>query len=414
MKLVIKLAMRNVRRNIKSTLLNGLGITLSVLVLLFVFSLSQGIESQIVSRNVKFETGALSVSMDKKTASYNNKQEGDMMLKEIVSILDKDKDIADYSPRVYIPNSTVYHNNGSQTSQVRGMTEKELPLISEMFEIIEGNTEIANSKGIIISEATAEVLGLRLGNYCNLRVQTIDGSANLDEFVVKGIFRYTSMLNKFSIYMDYNEAKLLYHTNLPSKIIINSRDLDKAKDIKAGLLNQLGCTSYDVNQEVEYEGINVSSYLDHIGTAKTLSTINKYGMLSIAFFLIMISFIGIWSMQTENINERQREIGSLLSFGFKKSAVKLLVIYESFFISCLFFLIGLVIVVFSVLMINLQDGIYLGESASFAFGSTIVNPELTMTHIVTVFILAAVYPLIATVLSLQAIDKRKIIELVNN
>lgn len=137
-------------------------------------------------------------------------------------------------------------------------------------------------------------------------------------------------------------------------------------------------------------------------------------MLSMAFFLVLISFIGIWSMQTENVNERYREIGSLLSFGFKTSAVKRIFVYEILYISSLFFTIGFLIVLSIILFINSQNGIYLGDSASFAFGSTIINPILSWVHVLIIFFITMIYPLIATALSLMSINKRKIIVLLNN
>jgi ABC-type lipoprotein release transport system permease subunit len=414
MGLLLKFARRNVHRNIRSTVLNGLGIALSVFVLLLVFSISEGIESQIVSRNIKFEMGALSIVTDKKIASYNNEQEGNHLLEFINSILDKNENIVSYHPRMYIPNSNIYFEDNSQAMQIIGMTDPELPLIGEMLEILQGDTDIANNRGIVISDAVADILHVKTDDYCNLMVQTIDGSVNFDEFQVKGVFRYTSQLNKFSVYANYNDAKLLFHSNLPSRVIININSLDHAKNIKIDLLNQLGCENYEIDQEVECSGLKISSYLDHIGMAKTLSTFNRYGMLSLASFLIIISFIGIWSMQTENINERYREIGSLLSFGFKRNTVKLVFLYESLYISFIFFVLGFAIVLFVVLIINLNKGLYLGESASFAFGSTIVNPGLTIMHIVIVFITTVCYPFLATVLSLLTIDKKKIIELLNN
>ncbi|MDH6309368.1 putative ABC transport system permease protein [Dysgonomonas sp. PFB1-18] len=414
MGLFIKLAIRNVSRNIKSTLLNGLGITLSVFVLLLVLSVSQGIESQIVSRNIKFETGALSIAIDKKTASYENESQGNELLVNIYTTLDNNNFIVSYFPRIYISNSNIYFNDNSQAIQIVGMTEEELPLIGEMLEIVEGETDIVNSKGIIVSNAIANTLEVKTGDFCNLMVQTIDGSINLDEFMIKGIFHYTSQLNKFSVYANYSDAEFLYNCNLPSKIFINVNSLDKVKEIKVDLLNQLGCQNFEIDNEVEYNGIKISSYLDHLGMAKALSTFNRYGMLSIVFFLILISFIGIWSMQTENINERYREIGSLLSFGFKKKSVKQIFLYESIYISCIFFFLGLIIVLLAVFLIKLNKGIYLGESASFAFGSTIVNPELTFKHIYIVFTVAVIYPLLATILSLLTINKKKIIELLNN
>lgn len=414
MELFAKLAVRNVHRNMKSTLLNGIGITLAVIVLLFVFALAQGIESQIVTRNIRFETGAFTVVLDKKTASFNNENKGNVLFDQMIAFLSVHPLVGSYSFRVDLPSNNLYFNNTSQSVHVTGMTKQEIPLIGEMLEIQQGDTDIADTKGILISNAVAELLNLKIGDDCNLMSQTVDGSMNLEEFVVKGIFRYTSQLNKFGVYMDYEEAKKLYYANLPSRIIVNVKNLEGVKSLKQDFLKQLEYADPNAEGEIGYKGLKIASYLDYLGMAQALSNINRYGMLSIAFFLVLISFIGIWSMQTENVNERHREIGSLLSFGFKISSVKRIFIYEILYISSLFFGIGFLLVLFIILFINSQNGIYLGDSASFAFGSTIINPILSWKHVLFVFIITMIYPLIATVLSLMAINKRKIIELLNN
>lgn len=414
MMLFIKLAVRNVSRNIKSTLLNGIGISFSVAVLLFILSLSRGIESQIISRNIKFETGALSVVFDKKTASLQNKAEGDSLLKRLVSLMDNNKEISSYSFRIYPTNSLLYFNDKTQSVKIIGLSKPEIPLIKEILEITDGNTNISNqAKKVIISNGIADMYGIKAGDNCNLMLQSVDGTINIDDFIIEGIFRYTSQLNKYDVYMNYEEAKVLYNTNLPSKIVVNIHNLDKANNVKKYLVNKLACSTSNIEGEIECNGMTISSFKDHIGMAKALSGINKYGMLSIASFLVLISFVGIWSMQVENINERRKEMGSLLSFGFSCSSIKKIFLYESLYISILFFTIGFLLVLLSVLIINHQNGIYLGDSASFAFGSAIVNPILTVNDSLATFIVAIAYPLIATGLSLNAINRSKIIELLN-
>lgn len=414
MKLFVKLAIRNVHRNMKSTLLNGIGITLAVIVLLLVFSLSEGIETQIVTRNIRFETGALSVTLDKKTASFNNEEKGNALFEQMITFLTGHSQVTGYSLRVDLPSNNLYFNDNSQSVYVTGMSKQEIPLVEEMLEIQKGDTHITDTKGIIISNAVAESLNLDVGAYCNLMSQTLDGSMNLDEFIVKGIFRYTSQMNKWGVFMDYEEAKKLYYTNLPSRIIVNVKDLNEVTSLKQDFLKNLDYADPNEEGVIEYKGLKVASYLDSLGMAKTLSRINRYSMLSIASFLVLISFIGIWSMQTENVNERYREIGSLLSFGFKTVSVKKIFIYETLYISCLFYGAGLFVVYLLVSYINSQNGIYLGDSASFAFGSTVVNPILSWKHIIGVFIITIIYPFIATVLSLMALNKKKIVVLLNN
>lgn len=414
MKLFAKLAIRNVHRNIKSTFINGIGITLTVIVLLFVLSLSHGIESQIVSRNIRFETGAFSIALNKKTASFNNENEGNRLIEQITTFLTSHPQVTDYSFRTLLPSNSLYFDDNMESVHIVGMMKQEIPMIKEMLEIQKGDTDIINNKGIVMSNAIAELLNLEVGNDCNLMSQTIDGSMNLEEFTVKGIFRYTSQSNKFGVYMDYDEAKKIYYTNLPTLIIASVQDLNEVQSLKQDFFKHLGYRDANIDGEIEYKGLKVTSYLDHLGMAKTLSSINRYSMLSIAFFLILISFIGIWSMQAENVNERHKEVGSLLSFGFKISSVKRIFIYESLYISCLFFIAGFILAFLSILIINFQNGIYLGDAASFAFGSTIINPILLHKHVFAIFALTIIYPLIATVLALKAINKREIVTLLNN
>ena len=404
MGLFLKLSLRNVQRYIQSSLLNGTGIAFCVIVVLFIFSLSKGIESQIVSRTIKFETGAVTVDFKKKIAGLQNKSEGDSLFNRIITTLNENKAINHYSFRIYPSNTILYFGENTQRISIIGISEDEYSLIDEMLKITAGDSQLsADEKTILISSGLAELLGLKVGDDCNLMLQSIDGTINLDDFSVKGVFRYTSQMNKFSVYMNYNQAKQLYNCNLPSQIIIDLKQLDEADRIKQELSKQFQ------NQSVE-----VTSYGNHIGMAKTLSGFNKYGMSSIAFFLVLISFVGIWSMQVENIHKRQREIGSLLSFGFSRPAVKKIFLYESLIISILFFIVGFIVVYGSILWINSRDGIYLGDSASFAFGSAIVNPILMAKDVFITFFMVLIYPFIATAISLNLINKTNIIQLLKN
>lgn len=389
MNLFIKLAMRNVHRNMKSNLLNGLVISLTVFVVLAMLSLSKGIASQIVSRNIKFETGAVSITIDKKKAGWENQIAGDSLLRSIASALN-DKRIDSYVYRIYPHNSALYLSDNTQQINIKGMEAQEISLIGEMLEIVSGKVDLQEkAKTILISDGISESYHLQVGDDCNIMVESVDGTINLEEFTVTGIFQYTSQMNKNDVYMNYETAKQLYNCNLPSRILVGLANLDDAEAVKNDLKKALGYC----------KGLEITSYQDHMGLAKSLSSINKYGMLGLAFFLILISFVGIWSMQVENIREREREIETLSSFGFRNISIKKIFMYECVYISLLFFFVGLIIVCGLLLIINSQNGIFLGHQASFAFGSAVVNPLLTWQDIVLTALLAVTYPFIATLFS---------------
>lgn len=412
MQLLIKSAIRNVWRNMHSTLLNGIGITLSVVVLILIFSLSRGIEEQIVSRSIKFETGALMINFDEKTSSFDNVL-GDILMMQIVSTLENDTEISSYNYRIYPKKSMLYLNSKTQSINIIGLKEGELPQLAEMIKLLNGKVEFGDSKkGIFISNGIANEYNLKVGDECNIMSQSVDGSINLNDFIVTGIFRYTSQINKHNVYMEYEQSKELYNSNLPSKILINVQDIRKADELKSRIAKQLNCVCKSDNTSIcDCGGFEISSYKDHVGIAKTLSGFNRYGMLSIAVFLVLISFVGIWSMQIENIHDRSKEAGTLLSMGFPLRLVKKIFLYESVIISLVYYFTGILIVLIITSIINFQNGIYLGDNASFAFGSSIINPVLSIRDIINTFIIALIYPLLATLISLNALNKKSIINL---
>ncbi|HCM19635.1 MAG TPA: hypothetical protein DIC46_02440 [Porphyromonadaceae bacterium] len=406
----IKLAFRNVKRNRHSTVLNGVGIVLSVISLLFIFSLSRGIEEQIVSRNIHFETGAIMVDFDEKTSSFENLS-GDSLLRSITTTLNKNKEVCGYSFRMYPKKATLYLNDDTPSINVIGIAESELPLLSEILKLLQGNADFGNmKKGILVSNGIAEEYNLKIGDECNIMLQSVDGQINLNDFIITGIFRYTSQLNKSSVYMHYETTKELYNAHLPSKIIVNIHHLERAEEVKDSLIQQLGRIPAST-LELPREGFQITSYNDHVGMAKTLSGINRYGMLSIAVFLLSISFVGIWSMQVENIHNRSKEIGTFLSMGFTRASVKSIFLYESIIISLVYFGIALLLIITLITGINIQEGLYLGDNASFSFGSSIINPILSIKDVCIVFFIAISYPLLATIVSLNTLNHNNIVQL---
>lgn len=410
MKLFIKSAIRNVHRNVHSTLLNGIGITLSVFVLILIFSLSRGIEEQIVSRSIKFETGALMIDFDEETSSFDNVS-GDSLMSQIVATLENNNEISSYNYRIYSKKSTLYLQNNTQSVNVIGLMDRELTQLREMVKLLSGTVEFGDSKkGIIVSNGIANEYNLKVGDECNIMSQSVDGAVNLNDFIIIGVFRYTSQMNKYNVYMDFEQAKELYNCNLPSRILINIHDIRQVDELKVALSKQLNCMGKSDNlPDKKCSGFEISSYKEYVGMAKSLSNINRYGMLSVAVFLVLISFIGIWSMQIENIHERSKEIGTLLSMGFHLQSVKKIFLYESVIISLVYFHTGMLIALIIILVISIQDGVYLGDNASFAFGSSIINPILSVKDIVNTFVIALIYPLLATVISLSVLNKKSII-----
>lgn len=399
----IKLAVRNVHKNLRSLSLNGAGIMLTVISVVFILSFSRGIERGIVDRNIAFETGAVTIKIDKEIAGVENRSEGDAVYQRIIASLNAHPSIRGYRPRLSIHNASLYSADNIQRIGLEGLTPEEYPVLNEMMQIVEGDTDwdrIPN--GLLISTELAETTALALLDECSIMLPSADGSINVGDFVVTGIFQNTSQANKFKVFAAYDEVKSLYNTNLPSRILTDVTDLHEVHNIARTL-----------SSEIRSEDIEIETYKDHLGSARALSAINRNAMGGMAFFLLFISFVGIWAMQVEQINERRKEIGTLLTFGFGRRAVKRIFLLEAVYVSLLFLIAGLAVALTIIGVITCFDGVYLGRLASFAFGSSTILPVLAVNDMVIVFFDALLYPLFATWISLQSIRRMPVIRLLN-
>ncbi|MDR1161683.1 MAG: ABC transporter permease [Tannerellaceae bacterium] len=403
MLIYIKLAIRNVHKRFRSVWLNGIGIALTVIAVVFIFSLSRGVMNQIVTRNIQFETGAITLTVKQELITYKNKQAGDEIYSGLLSVLDNTPEITGYRPRILASNAMLYAAGGNKRTRIEGLTPAELPLFLETVRLEEGSADWEEIRdGIVVSQGLAGETGLMVGDACTIVIQSAGGAINMQDYTVTGLFPDTSQANKYIIYTSYEQSKELYHANLPTHILVDIKDLGQAGRIKKQL-----------REEIHHPWIEIEAYTDNLSTAQALSSINKYAMSGMAFFLLFISFVGIWAMQTENINERHKEIGTLLSFGFTRRAVRRIFLFESVYISLLFLLAGVGIALSVVYTIHVLDGLYLGSSASFAFGSSVIKPEVRLSDVFSAALIALFYPLAATGLSLAGINKMRIIRLLN-
>ncbi|MDR3142718.1 MAG: FtsX-like permease family protein [Tannerellaceae bacterium] len=298
----------------------------------------------------------------------------------------------------------LYTSDSNKRIRIEGLTSEELPLFMKTVKLLEGSADWEEiPDGIVISQGLAGETGLKVGDGCSVVIQSAEGTINMQDYTVTGLFPDTSQANKYVIYSSYEQAKELYYINRPTHILVDIANLDQAGEVKKRL-----------REEIHHPWITIEAYTDNLSTAQTLSNINKYSMSGMVSFLLFISFVGIWAMQVENINERRKEIGALLSFGFTRRAVKRIFLFESAYISLLFLLTGLGVALPAIYIINVSDGLYLGSSASFAFGSSVIKPEAGLADVFTAALVALFYPLAATWLSLMGINNMRIVKLLNN
>ncbi|MEM6540414.1 MAG: FtsX-like permease family protein [Bacteroidota bacterium] len=401
MGIFIKVALRNIIRHWGRNTLVGSSIALATGLFLFTVSLSTGIERQMIGNLVQIETGAVSFSLSDSLLKKTNKEQQQKLVNLKVG-LKNIPDVSGLRERLY-SRALIHVGNRSTDINLRGVDwAKESALFSSLrFNGTQRKDSL--QAGLLISESVAKKLDVGINDPCSIMLQTVQGSLNLDEYSISGIYRNISGWANTMVFLNIDEAKVLLNSFLPTHILIDTENLNEAPSI---LLKTKGL----LQQEFK-DTMDIASYKDRASFASTISNANKYGFLSIVFFLQVISFFGIGFVVHNNLIERNKEIGTLLAIGFTPRNIRFSFLFETLAVAAIASLIGLLL--FGGLILFLSgEGIFLGDSATLIFGSNVLKPFFRFTNLLIALAIGLVYPLLSGLWSTRSILKANPIQLI--
>ncbi|PIF00814.1 MAG: hypothetical protein CR994_03965 [Maribacter sp.] len=395
MSIFTKVALRNVTRHSGRNIFIGSSIALAVGLLFFILSISAGVEKLLVANLVQIETGSVSFSLSDETleGKTNIDRKG---LDKAYGTINGVPEVLDIRERVH-SRSLINSNNKSADINLRGIDwEKEQPLFSSLrFENPKSIDSIKGS-GLLISRNVANKLEVKENEECTILVQTVNGTLNMESYPVKGIYKNISGWANTMVFMNLDDVKALINTSLPTNVLIDAKNIDNTPTILSKV-NSILESEFQDNMDLE-------SYKSQSMVASTIANANKYGFLSIVFFLQIISFFGIVFVVKNNVIERNKEIGTLLAIGYKPRSIRLSFVLETFVVAVISSLLGLII--FGILTALLSvDGVYLGDSATLIFGSSVLKPFFHVPNLVTAFIIGLLYPLFSAIWSTRKVRK---------
>lgn len=310
------LSFRNVFRNKRRSLLNGLALCFSIVMLIFGLGWIAGYETFIYSTIKDFQTGDIQiVHIDYIEQKYN------MPVDITVSNYDQRRQeyenvesIRSASGRLQFP--LTMHVKGEKVSFAAIAVDREYEnTVSALNNyIIDGSL---SENGVLVGRDMAEKIGLKIGDDVILSATDKYSAPNIIYAKVSGFFYYNyGPLDDSLVYMDLKDAWQLTRTdNEVSSIVLRTDN-----DVNA-VQNFLGKISLDHESVVLWEVFAEGS------VAATRADIGGfYVMLVVMFFLILIGIVNSMSM---SIHERHKEIGTLRAIGMKRKSIVGLFVWES-------------------------------------------------------------------------------------
>lgn len=365
----LNIAIRNLSRQKKRSLLLGGAIAFGILMITLVNAFTAGATQNVKENFSYLLAGHIYISEETKRDDGEVLDEfldDSIVLQELEKLGVEDSDMVKRSSMF----ATMLFN-GRQTSQsVQGIRWDQEPQLVERMKLVEGSVDEAREdpRGLIISEQAAESLKVQLGEEITIRTNTITGQQNVGSFVVRAIMTDPGILGSLSSYANLDRVNEMINLSPGSYQTLNitldsleqvdpvtnrlyaaleQRAQVAPRDERQGL--NLGDLSFTFQEEEEepWDGSRfvVQNINDFTSQIDQLSqTLNLVG-LWILVLLIIITMVGVTNTFRMIMYERVKEIGTMRAVGMQRKGVRRIFLWEAASLGTLGYVIGLILAV---------------------------------------------------------------------
>jgi len=395
---LFKIALRNLLRYKRRTLLTSSLITIGVMAVLLFVAVSGAFKYMMISQITDSMIGHLQVHKRGYVASIDNLPLHLNLSPKEVQIIEKELDgmagIEAYSPRIKFGGM---FSNFEETTNVRlnGVDPaRELaaaPLLAKRLLQGEKSAVMIKSGEILVPELLAKGMKVKLGDTVVVVATNRDGSVNAKTFTVSGVLEGLSGPGGRDGYIHIDDAKEILRIDgiEANEYAIRLKDPEELHQVQAHLTEALGA---NLNKQ------NMPRFEIH--TWEKLSPFyNIARMIDLMTFFIRIMLISIVLVSVMNVMimavfERIKEIGTIAAIGTPPGKILSLFLIEGLSLGILGSLIGSVLSLVAILILQ-------ANPLTFDFGrqkGLVLSPVVDFNEILIVSLLVIA---ISTLASLQ-------------
>ena len=387
---IFKLAIRNLRRYKRRTILTSMLITLGVVAVLLFISVSGSFKAMMVGQITDSMLGHLQIhkkgylaSIDSLPLDRNLKEK---QVAKVQKLLDNTKEVAAYSRRIKLG---AMFSNFKETTNIRLNAvnpAREMLTVPMLIErIIKGDKEGLLTKGeILVPELIAKGMKVKIGDTIVLVATNKDGSVNGQSFVVRGILEGISGPGGRDgiIHIDDAKSLLRIQGKEVSEIAIRLNNIEDMANVFSRIKSTLGPIRNKLDKPV-FEVHTWQKLSPFFNIARMIDLMTFF----IKIMLVAIVLVSIMNVMIMAVFERINEIGTMAAIGTVPNKILALFIVEGFLLGLLGTLIGVVISLVTISGMNVAQ-------ISFDFGrqkGLLLSPTIGARDVVTVaFIVIAI------------------------
>lgn len=383
MVVLLKIAFRNILKNKKRALHIGLTLALSSTLLLFSFSIGNGIERQVIDKYRDFQSGDVTVlwsnvkkidpsdpsrlffsAFDMKNDNINREA-----IKRLDEFLGQNAGEIAYSFKSVRGNGTLDTGSYAAFSMIFGLSQDEMGYLTDkrVFQLVDGVSPYSGEYGISISDDAAKKYDISLGDWVTLDCTTARSFINTQEYRVTGFYRSSSDYDSIYIYMNRDDALELLDQD-PEYFQAARLFLRNPAD-SVGFAERLDRRLTGAADVLRAEPMETSAgfYTMIAGFLKSLFT-------AFVMFIMLIIAVGIRSVVRMDLFERLKEFGTLRAMGFNRLQNLLIIFFEILMLSLVCFSTAFAANLGLVALLE-KPGIYVGRGAvAYALGGEAIHP----------------------------------------
>ncbi|MFW5976357.1 MAG: ABC transporter permease [Bacillota bacterium] len=321
---LIRLALKNLTRHKKRTIITAGVIAIAIFFYIFLDSLMLGMTNESFNSIINFESGHIQIA----DSRYWDKKDDlplDNLIKDNESLaedLKSEEKVKAVSPQLQFGGNL---NNGTDELPVtiRGVKPDN---IREVFafqdQFVEGSWFQEDEYGVVMGKELADLMELERGDYVTLLVRTKEDSFNTIEGEISGLVHTANPeVNSSVVYVPLNLAQNTLNTeNEVSQLILRLNNQNSA-DMVAG----------EINEKFNNEKSSLSAYTweDSAQFVVNMGKAQEAENQIILGIILLIAAVGIVNTVILSALERMNEIGMMKALGLKVREIVLVFSIEA-------------------------------------------------------------------------------------
>ncbi len=383
---IFKIALRNLLRYKRRTMLTSLLITLGIVLVILFSGLAGSFKAMMIGQITDSNLSQMQIHKKGYVSSIDtmplNLTLDSKRYKKIDELLSNHSGIKAFAPRIKL---NAMLSNFTDTTNIRLNAispEKEIlvcpDVASRMTFDKDREPDVLLNKGeVIIPEKLAKGLKLKIGDPIVLVANNKDGSVNGLNFKIAGIIESILGPQGKEGYMHIKDAETLLRMNKTEviEVAIRLHDFDKLekvyKDISlklANFINKKGMPEFEIHT------------WDKLSPFSNIAIMIDFMTITMKMIMIAIVLISILNVMMMSVYERVREIGTMSAIGTSPNRIMSLFLAEGLLLGLLSTIVGNIIGLGGIFILNIYK-------ISFAFGrqdNLLLSPTVDMTELLWV------------------------------